>query len=148
MGKRTHPLLCTVIAIVSFVAGLGVRGMIASDPHAGELRESEITRLRDEATGFFYDTARRLVELQDPNMEEVSEYALDTWNRYRDTLETRCWLVDVYSVYGAFSGLALFPSGDVFQVGLSKRRGRWELDEFRHVGAGPFYHDLGERRGH
>jgi hypothetical protein len=67
---------------------------------------------------------------------------LDTFNTYRPRLDPKCWLVDVYPEYSTFFGKVLFPSGDVFEVGMRKDSSGWVLDFLNHMGTGYLFCDL------
>jgi hypothetical protein len=80
----------------------------------------------------------------DQQKNDVSAQALEVFNTHRARLEPRCWLVNVREIYGAFWGDALFPSGDVIEVGMEKTDKGWVLSLLNHLGNKYGFHDLSE----
>jgi len=146
MKKRDFVLWLVGATIGSFVCGFMLHLVVTFDPHSGEPRQSELEVLRQEASGFFYDTMRELFErTYDPQESHVSPRALDIFDAYRPKLQPRCWLVNVYPQYGTFYGEVLFPSGDVFEVGMQKNDKGWVLVWLNHMGTKYFYRDLSDK---
>ncbi len=148
MTRWHSRLRLTAAIIISFVCGFVLHAVVTFDIHAGELRESELETLRQEAAASFYEIMRGLFDgTSDPQGHRVSASALDTFNTHRQRLEPRCWLVSVFPQYGIFYGDALFPSGDLFEVGMQRTREGWVLDSLNHMGTKYFYRDLSDKSG-
>ena len=134
--------------IISFAGGFLFHAIVTFNVHSGELRESELETLRQEATASFYEIMRGLFNgTSDPQGQRVSASALRAFNTHRQRLEPRCWLVSVFPQYGIFYGDALFPSGDLFEVGMQKTSEGWVLDSLNHMGTKYFYRDLSDKSG-
>jgi len=77
-----------------------------------------------------------------PESGYVSQYALDSFKKYRSNLEPRCRLVNVGEGYGVFYGEVFFPSGDNFEVGMKKSEEGWTLSGLRYLGNKQIWCDL------
>ena len=131
----------TAAIALSFIGGFAFHTIMTLDAHSGEPRQTEIEALRQEASSFFYRTLGDLFKGTDNS--RVSANALRVFGECRSRLEPRCRLMSVYPSYGVFWGEVMFPSGDWFQVGLSKTdTGGWFLDTFQHLGNDPAFHDV------
>jgi hypothetical protein len=142
----------TVVAslVVGFVIGFGLHGVLPMDHHSVSIEPlpPKLDTLLQEAAVFFYDTMREVFQRTDGLQEDrVSQRALVVFNEYRSRLEPKCWLVNIHPSYGFVSGEALFPSGDVFEVGIVKKPDKgWTLDWLNHMGTRYFYHNLTENQ--
>lgn len=132
---------------IGLVIGFGLHAILATGSHSGEFRQHELETLRHEVGAFFYDTMREMFRRTDGLQgDRVSREALAVFNEYRSRLEPRCWLVDVWPVYGIFYGDALFPSGDVFEVGMRETDKGWVLESLNHMGTRYLYRNLSENQ--
>ena len=142
MKRWKLAVLLVVVSLVSFLCG----GIFISTL-SPEDRISKSERLRGEAVVFFYDTMRELFAgTYDQQEGYVSAEALEVFNAYRASLEPRCWLVNVKESYGAFWGDALFPSGDLIEVAVTKTDKGWVLSLLNHIGTRNYFFDLSEAK--
>ena len=131
-----------VVSLVSFLCG----GIFISRL-SPEDRISRLERLRAEAVVFFYDTMRELFAgTYDQQEGYVSAEALGVFNTCRASLEPRCWLVNVRESYGDFWGDALFPSGDLIEVAMTKTDKGWVLSWLNQIGANKHFFNLSEAK--
>jgi len=87
---------------------------------------------RRDAHAFFYRTMIELLsDTYDPKEGFVRQDALDNYKKYVDQLGGMCFVRLDEDSGGCFDGLAFFPSGDVFEVGVQRIAGSWHLTLFQ-----------------
>ncbi len=143
MRRLTSWLRFGGTVVVSLLVGVGLHAGLTWSTHSGEPCPHKLERQVQEAAGSFYDAMRELFAgTHSPQEGRVSASALAAFNKYRPRLEPKCWLVNVWPHYGIFYGDALFPSGDIFEVGMRKTDKGWVLEHVNHMGTRYFFHDL------
>ena len=127
MNKSLYRLCLT--AAIAFIAGilLGPVALIS----LSKLKAPGRYQQKMEAVSFFYRTMNALFEgTYSPEEGSVSEAVLEKFREYKPQLGGKCNLFIVDSTPDYYECFAFFPSGDIFNLAIIQRDGRWELVGF------------------
>ena len=145
MKKLVSRLCIVAVIFFFFIAGLafGYVSFLITNPHFREPNRYQLEELIHEAHSFFYKTMYELFEgTYNPKDGYVSQYTLESFEKYRSRLEPRCRLVNVGEGYGSFYGEVFFHSGDKFEVTMKKSDKGWVLGNLRYLGNKQIWCDL------
>lgn len=141
---------CLITALVSFVAGILLVSWAFYVVRWAESNREATRRERQRinANAFFYRTMHALFE-GTYNSEEgsVSQQALNTFKKYESTLGGKCWADIGDEESGYYWGMALFPSGDIFEVFILGDGKRFMLTSFDHEDWERLWRDALRRSG-
>jgi len=127
MNKSLYSLCLT--ATVAFIVGILVGSVVLIS--MSKLRAPGRYQQKMEAVSFFYRTMNALFEgTYSPKEGSVSETFLEKFGEYKPQLGGKCELFIVDSTHNYYECLAFFPSGDIFNLAIIRRDGRWELEGF------------------
>ena len=128
---------CCFAAAVAFFAGILIVPLASISLHAFT---GSLFQRQQAARYFFYSTMCELFDDKyDPKENSVAEGALKTFKEYESRLGGKCSLhISIYPYnlskqrVGYFSGVAVFPSGDTFEVLIVRTGSGFVIEKFKH----------------
>jgi len=132
MNKSVFKFCLT--AAVSFSAGFIIGKVVTRELVEARLFAAPAGQYqhRMEASSFFYKTMNALFEGKYSDEDgSVSPGALEDFREHESRLGGKCSLF-IHNIYpDYYECTAIFPSGDMFSVGIFRRDDRWLLNSFR-----------------
>ena len=130
MNKSLYRLCLT--AAIAFIAGT-IFGFLALVPLGQFITPGRYNEKR-EAITFFYNTMYALFEDTYSSGEgTLSEADLKKFEEHKPQLGGKCKLFIVDSKPGYYECFAIFPSGDIFNLAIIRRDGRWKVAGFNNL---------------
>jgi hypothetical protein len=130
MNKSLYRFCLT--AAIAFFAGM-IFGFLVLVPLSKLVSPGRYKEKR-EAITFFYKTMYALFEdTYNPGERTLSEEDLKKFEEHKPRLGGKCKLFIIDSTPGYYECFAIFPSGDIFNLAIMRRDGRWKVAGFHNL---------------